>query len=217
MSLAIIETGEVVEEMSRVEAERITARITDKLDAIADNLEQVLPLIGEALTRDAWKALGYASPTAYVSERFAGALTRLSPDVRRPVVAQLSAAGMSTRAIAPVVGVTQRQVSTDVRSDFSPTPAPPISDETSAPSAPSPASVPTKIIGMDGKEYSRPEPREPLTRKEPSSEATLVNDIRLYLSHIGTSKETARLPAEAKRHLIEALEQTINQLKGETS
>ena len=29
---------------------------------------------------------------------------------------------MSTRAIAPVVGVTQRQVSTDVRSHFSPEP-----------------------------------------------------------------------------------------------
>lgn len=102
--LALVATGEVIEAMTRVEAERITARIADKLDTIADHLEQVMPLIGEALTREAWRALGYQTPQAYVEERFKGALTRLPREVRRPVVAELSAAGMSTRAIAPIVG-----------------------------------------------------------------------------------------------------------------
>lgn len=113
--LVVIATGELVEAMTRVEAERITARITDKLDAIADNLDQVMPLIREALTRGAWHALGYASPTAYVSERFAGALTRLPRDVRRPVVAELSGAGMSTRAIAPIVSVGHKTVARDLK------------------------------------------------------------------------------------------------------
>lgn len=159
MSLTVIETGEVIEPMNRVEAERITARIADKLDAIADNLEQVLPLIGEALTKDAWKALGYASPTAYVSERFAGALGRLSADVRRPVVQQLSQAGMSTRAIAPVVGASHMTVSNDLAGvkDFTPAPNPAPRVQ-SATSAPSPAPAPT-VTGMDGKTYSRPEPK----------------------------------------------------------
>jgi len=185
--LRIVETGEVIEEMNRVEAERITSRIADKLDTIADNLEQVLPLIGEALTRNAWKSLGYASPTAYVSERFAGALERLSPDVRRPVVAQLSAAGMSTRAIAPVVGVSDRQVRYDVNQggkSLPTSPAPKSDAELLAGAEWSPEAVEDeprftdepgrvqqvtgnwnlpksdKIIGPDGKHYPRPEPKE---------------------------------------------------------
>ena len=148
-ALSVVETGEVVEAMSTVEAERITARIADKLDAIADNLEQVLPLIGEALTRRAWEVLGYASPTAYVAERFAGALGRLAPEVRRPVVAQLSAAGMSTRAIAPVVGVSQSSVRDDIQVSRTYSPAP--ADVSGAlPEAPA-------VVGMDGKAYPRPE------------------------------------------------------------
>ena len=114
MSVAVTATGEVVDVMSHVDAERITARIADKLDAIADNLEQVMPLIAEALTRQAWKALGYISPQAYVEERFKGALTRLPREVRRTVVAELSAAGMSTRAIAPIVGTDQSTIVRDL-------------------------------------------------------------------------------------------------------
>lgn len=45
MTVVNVETGEVVETLTRVEAERLTARIADKLDGIADNLEQVMPLI----------------------------------------------------------------------------------------------------------------------------------------------------------------------------
>ena len=157
MSLHVVETGEIVEEMTRIEAERITSRIADKLDTIADNLEQVLPLIGEALTREAWRALGYNSPTAYVSERFAGALTRLPVEVRRPVVAQLSAAGMSTRAIAPIVGKDQSIVTRDIQTQKhvmqnaspepvdEPQPAPPVEAGT--------------ITGLDGKQYDRPAPK----------------------------------------------------------
>lgn len=179
MSLHVIETGEVVEEMTRVEAERITSRIADKLDSIADNLEQVLPLIGEALTRKAWDALDYASPTEYVSARFAGALTRLPVEVRRPVVAELSAAGMSTRAIAPIVGASKDTVHRDIVAGVS-NETPEIDPSQSEPPAPltdEPGQV-TKltgsnsvvnpgqelprsenIIGKDGKEYKRPEPK----------------------------------------------------------
>lgn len=74
-----------------------------------------LVLVSQRLNLPQWRALDYASPTAYVSERFAGALTRLPVEVRRPVVAQLSAAGMSTRAIAPIIGKAQQTVSDDIR------------------------------------------------------------------------------------------------------
>lgn len=169
MSIQVIETGEIMEELTRVEAERLTARIADKLDSIADNLEQVLPLIGEALTRGAWHSLGYASPTAYVSERFAKAFERLPVEIRRPVVAQLSAAGMSTRQIAPVVGVQYSAVAKDLRnagvSTGHTSPEPPADDARDFTDYGLPKSE--KIIGQDGKQYPRPEPN---VRIEPASE-----------------------------------------------
>jgi hypothetical protein len=180
--LHIVETGEVIEEMTRVEAERITSRIADKLDSIADDYEQVVPLIGEALTRNAWKSLGYASPTDYVSERFSGSLKRLPLEVRRPVVKELSEAGMSTRTIAPLVGRSREIVARDIRSGVNNV------DTSSAPKsdaellAGQPWTPPTepetttrwglpksdKIIGPDGKQYTRPEPKE---QPKPKAEA----------------------------------------------
>lgn len=44
-------------------------------------------------------------------------------------------------------------------------------------------------------------------------DAALVNDIRLYLRHIGTSKQTTRLSPKAKQHIINALSETITQLQ----
>lgn len=205
MSLHVIETGEVVEEMTRVEAERITSRIADKLDSIADNLEQVLPLIGEALTRKAWEALEYDSPTDYVSDRFATALTRLPRDIRKPIVMELSAAGMSTRAIAPIVGAKSHMtVSNDlnavgVQKCTPETESSSLTDDpgqvtklTGANSVTDPgdkvrealanSALPKSenIIGMDGKEYKRPEPKPgpgPSEPKRPPLPEQIFNAI----------------------------------------
>lgn len=164
-SLEVIETGEVVEQMTKVEAERITARIADKLDGIADNIEQVMPLIREALTRKAWKPLGYTGASAYVSERFAGAFQRLPAAVRRPIVAELSSAGMSTRAIAPIVGVSKSQVAEDKRGVqfWTPAPEPHVNRETGEilETTVDYQAEPQKITGMDGKQYPKPAPAAP--------------------------------------------------------
>lgn len=221
--LTVIETGEVIEQMTRVEAERITARIADKLDAIADNLEQVLPLIGEALTGRAWEVLGYASPTAYVSERFSGALSRLSPEVRRPVVAQLSAAGMSTRAIAPVVGVSQPQVVADKRAGdqgliTSPAPTPEPAEVAEVEEAPATevAAAPTTVTGLDGKTYQRPStPEAPKPKRAPLGDS--ARDIGLDLTRLADriQRLTAddrfaankdEVAARLRHHLANALE-----------
>lgn len=195
--LHIVETGEVIEEMTSIEAERITSRIADKLDSIADDYEQVVPLIGEALTRNAWKSLGYASPTDYVSERFSGSLKRLPLEVRRPVVKELSEAGMSTRSIAPVIGASRMAVQRDLDSgvthrDTSPAPKPdaellagaewsPETDEDEPRFTDEPGHIQPvtgnwglpkseKILGPDGKQYTRPEPKEPVDRRPPLPE-----------------------------------------------
>ncbi|MDQ3465212.1 MAG: hypothetical protein M3500_11060, partial [Actinomycetota bacterium] len=67
-------------------AERLTARIRLRLDTIADNAEQVVPLIEQAKAGDAHQALGYPSWIAYVSERFRGTLGRLDRSTRQPLV-----------------------------------------------------------------------------------------------------------------------------------
>lgn len=177
--LQVVETGELVEAMTPVEAERITSRIADKLDAIADAHEQVLPLIGEAMTRQAWKALNYQSPQSYVSERFGRALERLNLPVRRAVVAELSEAGMSTREIAPIVGAGNKTVHRDlqrltVSGDTVPTPAPntpyPAEPDTTTHGLPKSE----HIIDRRGYKHARPTPPPlpPTEGTEPPSEPT---------------------------------------------
>lgn len=92
---------------------------------IADNYTAVMPLIREAIDRNVHAVLGYASPGAYVKDRFGDALGKLGVELRREVVKELSRAGLSTRAIAPVVGVTRQMVSKDLRTPQVATELPP--------------------------------------------------------------------------------------------
>lgn len=231
--LTIIETGEVVATMPRVEAERVTARIADLLDGIADNVELVMPLMRDAMTRKAWDALDYDSPTTYLRDRFTGALTRLPVELRRSVVTELSASGMSTRAIAPVVGVTQQQVQRDTRAqvthDVSPEPAPtptPTRTFTDNPGKVQPITGPAtndwglpksdKIVGTDGKTYTRPEPaevpkpkRKPLAEQAQTAEWELVRAIERIEGIVNDDRFTANKEVVAphlRGHLNNAIE-----------
>lgn len=108
-------TGEILT-TDRAAAERRAERIRLRLDAIADNVTTVLPMIREAIELDDPATLGYRSTSEYVADRFGGALSRLPVDLRRPVVHELAAAGMSVRAIAPVVGVGKSTAARDLES-----------------------------------------------------------------------------------------------------
>lgn len=114
----------VVVGISVDEAERITEQIVGRIDSISENVDAVMLLMREALSRNAHEALGYPSPGAYISDRFGSALSGLSASLRREFVHELSEAGMSTRAIAPVVGVNQATVVRDLRGDAHASPAP---------------------------------------------------------------------------------------------
>lgn len=171
--LVIEATGEVVQQMTASEASNLTDEIRYDLADMAEAYERVMPKIREALTRLAWDALGYRSAGEYVSEEFGGALGRLDQEARRGVVRELAAAGMSTRTIAPVVGVNNATVHRDLHRDLSG-----VADATPESNAgwkppsellaePSQSGPPAKVIGIDGKQYSRPEPRQ-----EPVQEAT---------------------------------------------
>lgn len=182
-----ITTGEVLE-FDQAAAERRAERINLRLESIADNTEAVKSMIREAIEKRDDLALGYRSLGQYVSDRFGGALGRLGIEVRRAFVTELTQAGMSSRAIAPVVGVSQRTVVNDAQvSNVAHLPQPPEpvpsgeaatgSGQTSGASAADtdsenpeaalsgeagtitcPPPAPP-VTGIDGKTYSRPTPK----------------------------------------------------------
>jgi predicted transcriptional regulator len=174
--------------LTEAEAARLTTRIQLRLDTIADNTEQVLSLIEQARNGDAHIALGYKSWTAYVSDKFGGTLARLTKIERIPVVELLAEEGMSTRAIASVVGVSKDTVSRELRAgvsgetpDYGEAEQPEaaltetgsqddlsgenvISIITNSTISKAPA---TDITGTDGKTYRKPEPQKLRARPLP--------------------------------------------------
>ncbi len=154
--------------MSADAAERLTTRIRLCLDTIADNIEQVVPLIEEAKAANVHEALGYRSWTAYVSERFGGVLGRLDRSERRPLVLLLSEQGMSTRAIGSVVGASEGTVRNDLAGaqDYAPGP----------------------VTGIDGKTYVR---RERESVRLPNDIAGAVRQLNELDAQITTLRAAA--------------------------
>ncbi len=83
--------------------------------AVAEAIDRLVELIDQGRTGQADVALGYPSWIAYVETELSDALPRLCCSQRRDVVAQLTAKGMSARAIAPVVRSSQGTVARDLR------------------------------------------------------------------------------------------------------
>lgn len=178
----------ILPELTPEGAERLSERISGRLETIATNYVAVMPLIREAINRNAHAVLGYASPGAYIKDRFGDSLGKLGAELRREVVKELSAAGLSTRAIAPVVGVSREQVRRDAGDTFvSPAPIdvtpdlPPRDDDWSPIANPITGEVlpddstvtethTVKIVtGLDGKTYKSPEAK-------PDRRRSLVDD-----------------------------------------
>lgn len=173
--------------LGRIEAERLTDRIRYTAMSVRDGVEKLQQLVTEAQEGQAHLALGYPSWTAYIADVMGEDPLRLRDrEERREVVSWLAGQGMSTRAIAPVVGVDQKTVSNDLRSprEENSSPASPAApDEPTFDPTPSwdpvgedgvvdlsdptqddvlwDAPEPRTVTGMDGKTYPRPEPKEP--------------------------------------------------------
>ncbi len=140
---------EVIAPLDRDAAVRLDKRIRLMASAVRDNLTKIDTLLKEAKTGEIHVALGFASWTAYLADSLGGQL-ELTTDTRRSVVELMAGEGMSQRAIAAAVGVSQKTVDRDL-------------DKVSHGDSPEPAPV----TGLDGKTYTRPAPPAPTRRRNP--------------------------------------------------
>lgn len=87
-------------------------RLTDRIKVA---VEATWQLIVEAYESRAWAALGYSSWDDYCLREFGASRLRLPREDRQEVVASLTDAGLSTRAIASATGLNRRTVMKDQR------------------------------------------------------------------------------------------------------
>ena len=130
--------------MDAGEARRLTERIRLTATTFAESREKLMALVTEAKDGHAHIALGYGSWTDYLSDVLGEEPLRLARDDRRELVTALAAEGMSTRAIAPIVGASHQTVANDLES--------PVKNLTPGHRA---------ITGRDGKTYTPPVPKAP--------------------------------------------------------
>lgn len=102
-----------VRTLDRKRAELLTGRIREALDLALD-------LLGEAYVGEAWRALGYASWTAYCRAelpQLAVLVKGLPAAERRPKVAALRGRGMSLQAVADLTGLSPNTVKADAKAE----------------------------------------------------------------------------------------------------
>lgn len=194
----------VVQHMGADAARRLTERIRITAHNYAEARDKLVALVQEAKDGNAHEALGYDSWTAYLAETLGAEPMRLARDDRRDMVRVLSSEGMSTRAIASVVGVSRDTVSKDRTT-------PGVRNLTPAPPAP--------VTGLDGKTYTRPEPKEgpepPRPKRTPLPDT--ARDLGLDIAKIADRAErlmaddrfTANkneVAARLRHHLARAVE-----------
>lgn len=95
--------GEIVDVANKAEARSITAKLHN-------HLENAQELVIEAFEKKVWIALGYKSWNAYVTYEFDGLALNPPKEDRVSAIAQYTAAGMSTRAISAVTGLSKATV-----------------------------------------------------------------------------------------------------------
>ncbi len=193
MTVVNHDTGELVETIGEREARDAIVEATNEFKSSVAHFERGWGIILDALDRGAHIALGYRSPSDLLAHEFDGYLNALDVAHRRLVVRELTIRGASSRAIAPVVGVSQPMVVKDIAATgdnsvitpHSPAPeegeadgaGPHVSaaaDEPEGEDAPAATvepgvdqeSAPPRppVIGIDGKTYAKAKPKKPVRK-----------------------------------------------------
>lgn len=188
-------------------AERVTERLRLQSTIFTDSRNKIIDLLHEAQDGNAAQLLGYKSWTTYISDVFGEQPLRLEKDLRREFVRELSSEGMSTRAIAPIVGVDHATAVRDLRrgaiappesesSDYS-FAAPDFEDDTKLSPIVSvehhdivesvdsrtgeilESPEPKTVTGLDGKQYRVPERQNVKPRRTPIAERFTSRTVEL--------------------------------------
>lgn len=215
--------------MTEAEAHRVTEDIRHNAKSFTEYRARMMQAVERAKAGSAHVALGYPSWTAYLSEVLGEEPMRLARAERQDMVRMLSDEGMSTRAIAPIVGASQRTVADDVSKIAhldSTSPAPEFVDTRTGEIHDEPAPKPVAVTGMDGKQYTRPIPPEtptprpdPITTQFTSAIADLNRVLdklhRIHTSdNFNTNKE--KINDRHKADLTRAIEE-LDQLRSHLS
>lgn len=183
--------------MPEADARRLTERIRIAAHTYSEARERLIGYVEQARAGSAHLALGYASWTAYLADVLGEEPMRLARDERREVVALLSGEGMSTRAIAPIVGAGFNTVARDLREAPVPSGTPPQSSTLATPSGVIIAEQhrvdlttgeildadvtdrpgPVAITGLDGKTYQRSAATTPRRRPLPDAFRDATYDL----------------------------------------
>lgn len=100
-----------------IAAERRAERIRLTATSFMEARDKMSSLLVEAQREGDHETMGYRSWTEYIAALFSDTpLMRLSRDERKVIVADLAEQGMSSRAIAPVVGASPATVKRDIGS-----------------------------------------------------------------------------------------------------
>ena len=135
-------TVEPTPTLTRDEAHRLTQRIQLVATNAREALEKLSVLVEQARAGGAHAALGFASWTDYLSSTLGSSPMRLDREQRRELVAYLAGEGMSTRAIAPIVGAGASTVKRDLATGPS-----------------GPVARPSTVTSLDGRQRPSTQPK----------------------------------------------------------
>lgn len=211
--MSAVERAEYV--MPEAEAVRLTNRITLIAGTIREGVEKLHGLVQEAKAGNAHIALGYPSWTAYLAATLGKEPLRLDRAERQELVRYLAGEGMSTRAIAPIVGVHDTTVMRDLRAAANAAPVPAaeperlpsfdprtgevLDDAPALAGEPERIASPTPVTGMDGKTYTRPAPAAPRRKPLPDAARDAGWDLRKAVERLERITEDDRFASNKEQ------------------
>lgn len=189
---------DIVQAPNTEEARARADRIRSGMRVLAEWQQDV---IAAYAARD-WDALGYETWDAYIDGEYGEHRVRLPREQRREIVAGMSAAGMSTRAIGSAVGASKDTVHRDLGAT--------VSNETD--------DRPETVLSLDGRERpaSRPAP-DPNVWIEPSADEVVDAELVDEPAHPEPPKPKRRPLPEAFTDAGRDLARVANRLQAITS
>lgn len=129
MTLVNHDTGEIIETIGADEARRLTTEAQNEFRSSREHFDRAWSLIEQAVEGGGHVELGYRSPGDYLHAEFDGVLSGLDVPQRRIAVKTMTDWGLSTRAIAQPLGVSNKTVSLDQRTPVTEVTPDPTDDE----------------------------------------------------------------------------------------